>query len=129
MASKLDRLAAMAREGAKSTVAEATGANGQPKVVLEHGSGGGGWNGSLDSQGGAYSPGQRCRAEPQAGPSAGRSLWAAAAAALRGASPPASTAGRRRGTLRLGARRRVGRPRQHRVCAGGVDPDPLMPRR
>ena len=39
MASKLDRLAAMAREGAKSTVAEATGTNGQPKVILEHGSG------------------------------------------------------------------------------------------
>ena len=39
MASKLDRLAAMAREGAKSTVAEATGNNGQPKVILEHGSG------------------------------------------------------------------------------------------
>ena len=28
-----------AREGAKSTVAEATGTNGQPKVILEHGSG------------------------------------------------------------------------------------------
>ena len=39
MASKLDRLAAMARDGAKSTVAEATGNNGQPKVILEHGSG------------------------------------------------------------------------------------------
>ena len=39
MASKLDRLAAMARDGAKSTVAEATGTNGQPKVILEHGSG------------------------------------------------------------------------------------------
>ena len=39
MASKLDRLAAMARDGAKSTVAEATGPNGQPKVILEHGSG------------------------------------------------------------------------------------------
>ena len=32
-------LAAMAREGAKSTVAEAKGTNGQPKVILEHGSG------------------------------------------------------------------------------------------
>ena len=39
MASKLDRLAAMAREGAKSTVAGSDGHNGQPKVILEHGSG------------------------------------------------------------------------------------------
>jgi len=39
MASKLDRLAAMARDGAKSTVKPGQGHNGQPTVILEHGSG------------------------------------------------------------------------------------------